>query len=291
MFKSTIAVFTAIAWISISTTLHAESFFLKDGSITEGHIVLETDAATKIKLGDNKIITIDRKKILRVVYDTAYKKKVYLKLSNGKLAEGYIVEEDRSEYTIRDRLDSPAEYKLDKKDVVAVSKEKLISKGGYYSLGIIPGAAQFYAGKDVEGGIFLGTFLASMGFFGYAYWDYDTKHKAYLAVPRGGDFNTPFTAYQNSSYVFIASISLAGAVYLLNWIDVLFIAIPDFGQGKKGAQNAVFFNIAMASGGASSQFISSSGEDRYNSMLRSSDTSHFDYYTDLGLYVSLGIRF
>jgi hypothetical protein len=290
MFRLSITAFFIIACISISTALYAESFFLKDGSILEGQILTETDYTTKIKQEDNKIITIERKKIVRISYEKNYKKKSYIKLYGGKMAEGHIVEESSSEYTVRDKLDSPAEYKLDKKDVIAISSEKLISKGGYYALGIIPGAAQFYAGKDAEGGIFLGTFLASMGFFGYAMWDFDSKHKTYLAVPRGGDFDTAFTAYLNSSYVLIAAISLAGAVYIMNWIDVLFIAKPDFGQSKKGALNPVFFNVAALSPGAG-QFISGSHTDSHIGMQRVVDNSQYSYSPDFGLYVTVGMRF
>lgn len=229
--------------------LSAESIFLRDGSITEGKIEGETDRAMRVRLSSGKIVNIERSKILRVAYDEAYKKRVYLKRTNGKLIEGHVVEESGSEYTLRDNLDSPAEYKLDKKDVLAISGEKFISKGTYYALGALPGIAQLYADRDLEGGIFLGSSIASLGFAGYAYYDMSKKHDAYKAVPRGSpqaDFDSKYNAYKSSANLFLVSLGIFGAIYIANWIDVIFFAKPEFVEKKKIAAGDIFFNISLA---------------------------------------------
>ncbi|MCU0846216.1 MAG: hypothetical protein MUC76_15005, partial [Spirochaetes bacterium] len=75
--------------------LHAESVFLKDGSIVEGKIVKETDAEIQITLKTKEQRSLPRKDVLRTVYHDEYRQVRYVHLLNGDVLEGYIVDEDR----------------------------------------------------------------------------------------------------------------------------------------------------------------------------------------------------
>jgi len=239
------AIFAAVL---ASSPVFSESVFMKDGTIIEGTVTGETDSFVKLKGKDKTVREIPRSRVLRVSFDSAYKKTVYLKRSSGKTVEGHIVEETAAEYTIRENLDSPAEYKIEKKDVVAVSAEKFISKGTYYVLGAVPGVAQLYADRDAEGITFLGLTVASLGFAGYAYYDYNKKHDAYKSVPRGSaqsEFDSKYNSYKKSAKVFAISLGVFATVYAANWLDVIFFAAPDFSTDKGAAAGTMFYNLSM----------------------------------------------
>jgi hypothetical protein len=226
--------FIRIIFVSIFVSscfpLFAEYIFLKDGSILEAKVLSETNTQMKVSI-DGQNQDIPRNKILRVLFDAEFKKFVYLKKTDGKTVEGYIVDQDSENYTIREKLDSPAEYPVDKKDIVAVSKEKLVSRGVYYGLGIIPGGAQFYVKKDLKGGLFLGGSIVSCGFFAYSYADYKKKKKDYNNLGRNlpqKEYDDKHDAWTKSSKMALYSLILAGTVYAANWVDVVFFSAPDF---------------------------------------------------------------
>lgn len=278
------AILIAVLFVMIlGGELFAESVFLKDGSIVEGKITKENDKAVTLQNPDKTTRIIERTKIIRVAYDNGYTKKVYIKLKSGKVHEGYIVSEDSTQYTLRERLDSPAEFQIDKEEVVAVSGEKYISKGMYYALGIFPGAAQFYAKKDIEGTIFLGTALASFGFAGYCYYDYGKKKDDYHAVKRGAAasvFDKKYDDYKKSSQFLLGSLGLAGLVYIANWVDVIFFAAPEFGTSQDESKPVAYFDMNFGPSVVMS--------DPYCVGSRFSDSVTND---DLCLTVKAGVRF
>ena len=73
----------------------AESLFLKDGSISEGGIVTETDKAVKFKFADGNVKEIPRTDILRFLHHADYNQKRYVYKTDRSLVEAYIVEEDK----------------------------------------------------------------------------------------------------------------------------------------------------------------------------------------------------
>lgn len=229
--------------------LKAESLFLKDGSIVEGKIRSEGDSGYEIVTPDKKTVTIKRSKVLRTTNDNAFKVKKYIKKKDGKTVEGYIVEESTDEYIVREKLNSPAEFAIEKAEVKAVSTEKFINRTTYYAYGFIPGVAQLYADRELEGGIFLGLFSCSVLFTGYAYYDYNKKHQDYLDIKRGsaaGDFDSAYDDYKTASYVFLGATVFTGVVYIANLVDVIFFAAPDFTNEQKSAETGdVFYNVAI----------------------------------------------
>jgi hypothetical protein len=108
-------------------TVFAESVFMKDGSIIEGKVIRDSDRAVLVKLADGSDKEIPRKDILRIIFDEEYKNKRYIYKMDGTSLEAFIVEEDKSGYTLRTDLDSAYEFKILKKDVDSISRRKVVS--------------------------------------------------------------------------------------------------------------------------------------------------------------------
>lgn len=105
--------------------LHAESVFLKDGSIVEGKIIKETDAEIQVVLKNKEQRLLPRRDVLRTVYHDEYKEKRYIYLLNGDMVEGFIVDEDREAYTYRTDINSIKENRVVKNKVDFISKRQL----------------------------------------------------------------------------------------------------------------------------------------------------------------------
>ncbi|MCP4136319.1 MAG: hypothetical protein GY754_35440 [bacterium] len=230
------------------SSLFAEGIFLKDGSIIEGKIINETDTRMTIRLPNKKTVKLKRRKVLRVTYNTLYKKISYIKKKDRSVLEVYIVNEDNDSYTLREKLNSPAEFQLDRDDVVSVSSEKYVSKSTYYAWGFLPGAAQLYADKTTRGWVFLGGSLVSYGLLGFTAWFYIDKKSAYQDVPRGSAaslFDDAYSEYQTASYLFIGALGLSVALYIANWVDVIFFSAPDFDSLEKKQEKTAYFDISI----------------------------------------------
>jgi hypothetical protein len=220
----------------------AEYIFLKDGSIVSAKIISETDIISKIQV-EGLQRSIPRVDILRVRYDSDFYNYMYLKKSDGSIASGYIVEDMSDAYIIRKNLADVEEVKLEKNKVIAVSKEKFFSKGNYYSLGIIPGASQFYVKKDVKGAVFMGSTAAAWSFSGYNFYNYRKQKNEYRNLERGlslNKYNKKYNDYKKSYRALTASLVLSGSLYLAHWTDVLFFSKPDFSENMVERKKVYF---------------------------------------------------
>jgi len=101
----------------------AEHVFLKNGTIIEGRIIGANNRQVKID-DKSKIFLIPRYKILRIIYNDLYKKKVYVyyKGNKRKTEEGYLVHQTAYYYYLRKELNSPQEKRIYKKYVLFVSQ-------------------------------------------------------------------------------------------------------------------------------------------------------------------------
>jgi hypothetical protein len=102
----------------------AESIFLSGGSIIEGKIINENDRMITIGLIDKRTQDIERKNILRIIYNEDYKKRVYIQKMDDSIIEGYVVDETQDSYIIRNDLISAYETKIPKSDVNGILKSK-----------------------------------------------------------------------------------------------------------------------------------------------------------------------
>jgi hypothetical protein len=123
---------------------------------------------------------------------------------------------------------------------------------GYYMRAIVPGWAQIYVGRPGHGWTIIGLQAASIGFSAYAVMDFMKKKKAYDDLQRGSaEFDTKFDAYDKASTMAYLSFGVVGFVYLLNWLDALFLTKPDFGAAQKEARlndERYFFSLNLAPG-------------------------------------------
>jgi hypothetical protein len=111
--------------LSLNSLSFGESVFLKDGNILEGKISNENDKKITITFSADETREIERKDIIRTVYHNNYKDKRYLTKMDGTVLEVYIVDEDKTGYIYRLKLDSPDEVRIAKDDVDGISKRKI----------------------------------------------------------------------------------------------------------------------------------------------------------------------
>lgn len=124
--KSTISVILSIlSFLIFSISAHAESIFLKDGTIAEGTIESETDKVVKLKTVEGKLRDIPRRDVLRTLHHTDYTQKKYIYKTDKSLVEAFVVDEDKLTYTYRVDLNSASEFKILKSEINTISKTKI----------------------------------------------------------------------------------------------------------------------------------------------------------------------
>jgi hypothetical protein len=84
--------------------LRSEQVFLKDGSIVSGTIVADTAKSLTVKGAGGKRDTIARDRIMRILYTELFMGKVFIRMNDGTVKSGYMVDEDRTTYTFRKEL-------------------------------------------------------------------------------------------------------------------------------------------------------------------------------------------
>ena len=99
----------------------------------------------------------------------------------------------------------------------------------YYSLGVVPGLGQLYAGNRIKGCLFFGGFAALAGFSCYAVYDFNKKREAYEDLKTGSaeDFDSKYNASGKALKVVKLSFGILGAFYLYNWVDIIFFNKPE----------------------------------------------------------------
>lgn len=105
--------------------LSAEFVFLKDGSIITGKTVKVNDDSIEVEIPDGKSRIIQRRDILRTVFDDGYRRLRYIYLIDGSEIQAYIVYEDSLNYTCRIALDSPVEMKVSKNNIKIISLDRI----------------------------------------------------------------------------------------------------------------------------------------------------------------------
>lgn len=120
------------------------------------------------------------------------------------------------------------------------------TESGYYTRGLVPGWGQFYAEKTLKGGIFLGTFIAAVGFTVYGGFNYMQKAKDYDDVARASaqsEFDSKFDDKKSAATLFLTGCGISGLIYIANWVDLIFFSKPEFNE-KNADNSRLFYNIA-----------------------------------------------
>ena len=113
-----------------------EAIFLKDGSIVEGKIIKDTNTSMIVRLPDKKIKKIRRKNVIRTLYIENYKDRVFIEKKDGKTVSGFIVDENRHSYILREELFKPNEIRLFRNEVKTITKEKNLWASKYLGISI-----------------------------------------------------------------------------------------------------------------------------------------------------------
>jgi len=113
---------TIFSLIIIPVSASAEFVFKNNGEIVKGSIAEEARNYMVIKKESGKSERINRAVIIRVLYTDLYMGKVYIRLTSGEVVEGYQVDENRDEYTFRKDINKPAEFTVQRKKVMFISR-------------------------------------------------------------------------------------------------------------------------------------------------------------------------
>jgi hypothetical protein len=108
----------ALAAAFISAQGRSEYLFKKDGSIIHGKITRENAKSVTIKAASGPAAQVERSDIMRILYTELYMGKVYIRLTTGKVLDGYMVDEDQTTYTFRKELYRPEEFTLPRSKVM-----------------------------------------------------------------------------------------------------------------------------------------------------------------------------
>jgi len=152
------------------------------------------------------------------------------------------VEKGRSDFAAKEKADN--EESLDRagenitrklvQNILGYAPEYSVearTTKGYYARAVVPGWGQLYADKNIKGYAFSGLFAASAGFTVYSFINYKSMEKKYNDVPRGApqsEFDSKLNDKKSAGNLFLYGSIFTGAVYLANWIDILFFSVPDF---------------------------------------------------------------
>lgn len=150
------------------------------------------------------------------------------------------VESGQAEYSTRgqsdlDHIDSTAEEAARELAQLFVTGYKeyftALTPSGYYVRNIIPGLGQFYADRNVEGGLFMGLNVLAAGTVVAAGINYLGANNDYHNLSEGApqaQFDAAFADLEEAQQMVNYSMMIMGGAYLLHWLDALLIARPDF---------------------------------------------------------------
>ncbi|MCP4133850.1 MAG: hypothetical protein GY754_22970 [bacterium] len=121
----------------------------------------------------------------------------------------------------------------------------LYSTTGYYVRGIVPGWAQIYAGKNGKGYLFIGVFTVSSIFAGFSIYDFYDKRDEYDSLSQGDEslFREKYEASDRALTRMYIAVSVWAAVYIANWIDVIFFSKPSSGKGGLFSYGNNYFSV------------------------------------------------
>ncbi|MFC1668797.1 CsgG/HfaB family protein [Spirochaetota bacterium] len=122
------------------------------------------------------------------------------------------------------------------KEIKEVEDEKdepvVVSKTGYYLRGIVPGWGQIYSGHTLKGSLVLGGFVVSGGLMGWTMYNYFDKKKKYDDAWNlsENEFDSLYDDYKTAEIINLTMLSLTVAIYIYNWIDLIFFNNVEYGK-------------------------------------------------------------
>lgn len=203
-----------------------------------------TDAACAVQFG--KLLSARRIVVGEV---TKLGKGAIITARYVDVAKGTSLFSSRDKAATLDEIDVAAE-RLAKnlaQRIVDEDKEVLSSKTmtEYYVRSVVPGLGQFYADKPINGTIAATLFVGSCAAAYFMWADYKKKDDDYHSLDRGdNDFDAKYDAYDKAGLYYDVSLYAVAFVYVLHWVDVLFISKPDFAKDA-GEEETAFNDVFM----------------------------------------------
>ncbi len=122
--RAEILIAAAILTLMCASAAFAEHVFMKDGKIIQGKISLDKKESITLDLQGSTKRVIARGDIVRILYSDEYLTKSLVQLTSGETIEGFIVQEKRTELTIRKKLTDPQEQVIKKDQVQYTAKKR-----------------------------------------------------------------------------------------------------------------------------------------------------------------------
>jgi hypothetical protein len=106
-----------LSLIITAQPLKGELIFLNDGTIIEGKITSDIEESITVEDKDSIFYEIQRSDILKI----SQSGKVYIQKRNGEGISAYIIDEDKTFYTLITELDDADEFTIKKSDILFIS--------------------------------------------------------------------------------------------------------------------------------------------------------------------------
>jgi hypothetical protein len=116
-------IFLAFFFFWPCMTARADHIFLTSGAIIKGTVVSQTPEKTQFKKTDGTVVSYDADKIMRILYTDLYMGQQYIRLTDGKVIQAYLVDEDRTTYTFRKDITSPREFTIPRQKILFMARK------------------------------------------------------------------------------------------------------------------------------------------------------------------------
>ncbi len=127
-----------LALLALTVSLPAEIIYMNDGQVIRGTIVSEGTDTITVRT-EYQTRTIFRRHVTRIMYGERDMEPIYFLMRDGRLINGFLVDQDSRKVVYRKTKDSPEEFTLLKEDISQMSAKEitplypdLTFRGGIY---------------------------------------------------------------------------------------------------------------------------------------------------------------
>jgi len=135
-----------------------------------------------------------------------------------------------------------------KSELLAGLEDRTMS--GYYMRGIIPGWGQFYAGRSLKGWLYLGGFMITAGAAFFTFVSYQDQKDEYDNLgPQDSqeEFDSKYKDAHDRGETAGYAFGIFLTFYIINWIDIIFLSRPSFGDISTAGINRGDFTVNLYS--------------------------------------------
>ncbi|MDX1958699.1 MAG: DUF5683 domain-containing protein [Leptospiraceae bacterium] len=222
--------------LTISTSLIAETIVMKDGTAKYGKLLTQNKDTVSFENRGGKEEIIKKKYILRITYRELNQEEISKIFQESKFGEVVLYEVPNN---TPPELEIKRKAAAEKKQSSDPTKPFPTLRGALWRSAILPGWGQFYQDRKFVSGIFLFSFVASLGGVVYSnnqhnsnIKDYEYKNNTFLfsllttnspelQFLRRKELNDQSSDLDKTSNRLQISGAVLGGIYLLNLLDVV----------------------------------------------------------------------